>query len=298
MNYIKEIENLNIGEVISDVDLKNYTTYKLNGKALCVVIPDDVNGLINLLKYLRENNIKHKIIGNGSNLIFSKPVYEGVLIKLDSFQNLEIVNNRIVVGAGYSLTKLALRASRSGLVGLEFATGIPGTVGGAIFMNAGAYKSDMGYIVNNVKVLNPNLEEEILTNKDLDFHYRTSFLQKNPEYICLEATIFLQPGNIDEIMEIINDRKQRRLESQPLEYPSAGSVFRNPENDYAGRLIESIGYKGKKIGDAMVSEKHANFIINCGDATGEDIKTLIEEIQNKVYDEYNIELKVEQEFVE
>lgn len=296
MNY-KQIEDLNIGEVQTNVDLKTLTTYKLDGRASCVVSPDDVNGLIKLLKYLRENSIKHKIIGNGSNLIFSKN-YDGVLIKLDSFQNLEIVNNRITVGAGYPLMKLALRVSRMGLSGLEFATGIPGSIGGAVFMNAGAYKSDMGYVVSSVKVLNPDLEIEILDNREMDFHYRTSFLQNHPDYICLEATIFLKNGNASEIIEVINDRKQRRLESQPLEYPSAGSVFRNPEGDFAGRLIESIGYKGKKIGDAMVSLKHANFIINTGHASGDDVKTLIKEIKDKVKQEYDIELKVEQEFVE
>ena len=288
MDIIKEIENLNIGEVVENARLKDYTTYKLEGNINCV---------IKLLKYLKKNDIKYKIIGNGSNLVFNS-YYDGVLIKLDSFQNLEIVGNRIVVGAGYSLMKLAFRVSRRGLSGLEFATGIPGTIGGAVFMNAGAYKSDMGYVVSSVKVLNPNLEIEILENRELDFHYRTSFFQKNPDYICLEATIFLNKGNTEEIVEIINDRKQRRLETQPLEYPSAGSVFRNPENDYAGRLIESIGYKGKNVGDAMVSEKHANFIINTGHAKGEDIKKLINDIKDKVKEEYNIELKVEQEFVE
>lgn len=297
MNIINEIEKLNIGEVISNINLRDYTTYKLEGKALCVVMPDDINGLIRLLKFLREKNIKHKILGNGSNLIFSN-YYDGVLIKLDSFQNLEIVGNRIVVGAGYSLIKLALRVSRQGLTGLEFATGIPGTIGGAVYMNAGAYKSDMGYVVSSVKVLNPDLEVEILENKELDFHYRTSFLQTHPDYICLEATIFLSKGNVSEIMEVINERKQRRLETQPLEYPSAGSVFRNPEGDFAGRLIESIGYKGKGVGDAMVSNKHANFIINKGHASGEDIKKLIDDIKFKVNEEYNIDLKVEQEFVE
>lgn len=297
MNIVKNIIDLNIGEVISNIDLKDYTTYKLEGTALCVVSPDDVNCLIKLLKYLKDNKIKYKIIGNGSNLIFNDN-YDGVLIKLDSFQNLEIVGNRIVVGAGYSLMKLALRVSRQGLSGMEFATGIPGTIGGAVFMNAGAYKSDMGYIVSSIKVINPNLEVEILENKELDFHYRTSFLQKNPDYICIEATIYLTKGNTDELMELINERKQRRLETQPLEYPSAGSVFRNPEGDFAGRLIESIGYKGKKVNDAMVSNKHANFIINTGRAKGSDIKKLINEIKDKVKKEYNIDLIVEQEFVE
>ena len=144
----------------------------------------------------------------------------------------------------------------------------------------------------------PDLKVKELTNYDMHFHYRTSFIQKNPDYICLEATLILSRGNADEIMQLIADRKKRRVESQPLEYPSAGSVFRNPEGDYAGRLIEEIGYKGKQIGGAMVSTKHANFIINYNNATGEDVKELINEIKDKVKEKYNIDLKVEQEFVE
>lgn len=297
MNYIEEIENLNIGEVVPNINLKDYTTYKAGGNALALVIPDDITGLINLIKYLRNKKIKYKILGNGSNLLFSDSFYEGILIKLDNFNRLEINDNYVTAGAGYSLMKLSLRTARAGLTGLEFASGIPGTVGGAIFMNAGAYKMDMGYITTTVKVLDPNLEVKILTNKDMDFHYRTSFLQKEPEYICLEATFLMQKGKTEAILEVIKDRKQRRLETQPLEYPSAGSVFRNPEGDYAGRLIEEIGYKGKKIGDAMVSLKHANFIVNTGEASGDDIKKLILEIKEKVKEKYNIDLKIEQEFV-
>jgi len=165
-------------------------------------------------------------------------------------------------------------------------------------MNAGAYKSDMGYIVESVKVLTPQLEIKTLSNKEMDFHYRTSFLQKNKDYICLEVDIVLNKGNSHEIMELIEERKKRRLETQPLEYPSAGSVFRNPDGDFAGRLIEEVGYRGKSIGDAKVSDKHANFIINNGTATGEDVKKLINEIKDKIKEKYNIELKVEQEFVE
>ncbi len=193
---------------------------------------------------------------------------------------------------------MATRLSRLGYTGIEFATGIPGTVGGAVYMNAGAYKSDMGYIIKSVKVLTPRYRVVEMTNYDMKFHYRTSFLQKNPDYICLEATILLKKGNAEEIMQLIEDRKKRRIETQPLEYPSAGSVFRNPEGDFAGRLIEEIGYKGYSIGDACVSEKHANFIINKGHANGDDIKKLIVEIQEKVKEKYGIELKVEQEFVE
>lgn len=298
MNLLNEIEKLNIGDVISDVNLKDYTTYRIDGKALAVVIPDDIGGLIKLLKYLKYKKVKYKILGNGSNLIFTKQFYDGILIKLDNFNKLEINNNYVTVGAGYSLMKLSLRTARAGLTGLEFAAGIPGTVGGAIFMNAGAYKMDMGYITVTIKVLDPNLEIRVLTNKDLDFHYRESFLQKVNDYICLEATLLLRKGNTDVIMEVIKDRKKRRVESQPLEYPSAGSVFRNPKDNFAGKLIEDIGYKGKKIGGAEVSTKHANFIINTGGATGNDIKTLIMEIKNKIKEKYNIELKIEQEFVE
>ena len=298
MNIISDIRKLHIGKVIENYELKDHTTYKVGGKAICAVIPEDENRLITLLSYLKENKIKYKVLGNGSNVIFNNSGYNGVIIKLDNFNHLKIINNKIIVGAGYPLNKLALRVSRLGLTGMEFAAGIPGTVGGAVYMNAGAYKSDMGYILTSIKVLTPDYEIKTMLNKELDFHYRTSFLQKNKGYVCLEATITLIKGNSEEIIELINERKKRRVESQPLEYPSAGSVFRNPEGDFAGRLIEEIGYKGKSIGGAQVSEKHANFIINTGDATGEEVKELINEIKNKVKDKYNIELKVEQEFVE
>ena len=298
MNIIKDIKKMNVGKVIENAIMKDYTTYKVGGKVICIVLPEDEYSLIKLLNYIKSNKIKYKIIGNGSNVIFNDEGYNGVIIKLDNFDYLNIINNKIIVGAGYKLNKLALRVSRLGLTGMEFATGIPGTVGGAVYMNAGAYKTDMGYILTSIKVITPNLEIKTLYNKDLDFHYRTSFLQKNKDYICIEATLSLMKGNSEEIMELIEERKKRRIETQPLEYPSAGSVFRNPEGDFAGRLIEEIGYKGKSIGDAKVSEKHANFIINNGKATGEDIKKLIIEIQEKIKEKYNIELKVEQEFVE
>lgn len=297
-NITSEIKKLHIGKVIDNILMSDYTTYKVGGRAICMAIPEDEKSLIVLLKYLRKNKIKYKILGNGSNVIFNDAGYNGVIIKLDNFNSLRIINNKIIVGAGYMLNKLALRVSRLGLTGMEFAAGIPGTVGGAIYMNAGAYKSDMGYIVTSVKVLTPQYEIKTLYNKDLNFHYRSSFFQTHKDYICLEATIHLIKGNSEEIINLIEERKKRRLETQPLEYPSAGSVFRNPDGNFAGKLIEEIGYKGKSIGGAKVSEKHANFIINNGNATGEDVKKLIIEIKNKIKEKYNIELKVEQEFVE
>lgn len=298
MNIIEEIKKLNVGEVLENVDISKYTTYNVGGHALAMVFPKDIYSLIELMKFIKYYHIKYKVIGRGSNLIFSSGLYNGILIKLDHFDDLEINGNEITVGAGFQLIKLATRLSRIGYAGIEFATGIPGSVGGAIFMNAGAYKSDMGYIVKSVKVLTPELEVIELTNYDLDFHYRTSFLQKNPGYICLQATLILKKGDAEEIMQLIDDRKKRRIASQPLEYPSAGSVFRNPEGDFAGRLIEEAGYKGKRIGGAMVSTKHANFVINFDHATGEDIKKLILEIKQVVKEKYNVDLKIEQEFVE
>lgn len=295
---IKEIKKLKVGKVLENVDLRDYTTYKAGGKGKVLVIPEDIEKLSILLKYIKENNLKYKILGYGSNLLFGDNGYDGILIKLDNLNNIELTRNKIVVGAGFSLIKVSLFAARHDLTGLEFASGIPGTVGGAVFMNAGAYKSDMGYIVESVKVLTPNLEVKTMTNREMDFHYRTSFLQKNPGYICLEATLNLKRGKKEAILEVIRDRKARRIESQPLEYPSAGSVFRNPPDDFAGRLIEELGYKGKRLGGAMVSAKHANFVINYDHARGDDIKKLILEIQEKVKEKYNIELKIEQEFVE
>lgn len=295
---IDDIKKLKVGKVIENIDLKKYTTYKAGGIGRVLVIPKDIESLKKLFNYINKNNIKYKMLGLGSNLIFGDDIYEGILIKLDEFNDVNINGTTIRVGAGYSLIKLSLLAARNDLAGLEFASGIPGTVGGAIYMNAGAYKSDMGYIVKEIKVLTPDNEIITMSNKELDFHYRTSFLQKNPGYICLEATLNLYKGDRNAILDVIRDRKKRRMETQPLEFPSAGSVFRNPPDDFAGRLIEELGYKGKKIGGAMVSTKHANFIINVGNAKGNDIKKLILEIQEKVKEKYDIELKVEQEFVE
>lgn len=297
MNIINEIKKLKVGKVIENVDLKKFTTYRLNETALALVYPDSIDNLIKLLSYLREKEVKCKIIGNGSNLIF-KSHYDGVLIKLSELNNLEIKDNLIKVEAGYSLSKLALKTADLGLSGLEFAAGIPGTIGGAVYMNAGAYKSDMGYVVKEVKVIDPDFNIITMYNKDLDFHYRTSFLMKNNDYICLEATIVLEKKDKNEIIEIMNDRKKRRIETQPLDKPSAGSVFRNPDGDSAWRLVEAIGYKGKCINDAQVSEKHANFIINKGKARGKDIYKLISEIKEKVKEEYGIDLKIEQEIIE
>ena len=292
-----DLKKIKCGKIKENVDLSLYTTYKVKATGKYMVFPSNIEELICLMSFIESKKLKYKVIGGGSNLIFENPIYDGILINLSKFDDVNFNETTIKVSAGYSLMKLALKACRMSLTGLEFATGIPGTVGGAIYNNAGAYKSDMGYIVESVDVLTPDFKIKTIYNKDLCFHYRTSFFKSNPGYIILSATIILKKGNSKDIQSIIEDRKQRRLMSQPLDYPSAGSVFRNPDNNYAGALIENIGYKGKEIGGAKVSEKHANFIINYGSATGSDIVKLIEEIKSKVKEKFDIDLVLEQEIV-
>lgn len=295
---IKELESANVGKIIKNVPLSKYTTYKTGGVAKAFVYPKNIKDLIKTLKILKSNSVKYKVLGNGSNVLFSDRIYNGIIIKLDELNDVSFFGkDKVKVGAGYSLMKLALLTAKKGFTGLEFASGIPGTVGGAVFMNAGAYKSDMGYVVSQATVLTPDFKVISLENKELDFHYRTSFLKKHPDYICLEATIKLVKGDKAKIEEVIRERRKRRIASQPLEYPSAGSVFRNPDSNFAGKLIEDVGLKGKRIGGAMVSDKHANFIVNYNHATSSEIKSLIDEVHDKVKDRYGVDLKIEQELV-
>jgi UDP-N-acetylmuramate dehydrogenase len=287
-----EKDNVKLNE-----SLKDHTTYKVGGTCKYFITPKDVKELTDLVKYLREKNIKYMILGNGSNTIFSSKEYDGVIINLTNLNSMKIDGNRIEVEAGYQLIKLSMDALNNELSGLEFAAGIPGNVGGAVFMNAGAYKSDMSNLIKTVTFLDENLELQTLKNEELEFSYRKSIFQKR-NCIILSTVLELTPGNKDEIKELMDKRKERRIESQPLDYPSAGSVFRNPSEDiFAGKLIEDLGLKGYKIGGAMISEKHANFIINVGDATGEDIKSLIDFVKTKVKEKYDIDLHVEQRFI-
>ena len=293
----KLIKEIKTGRFIENESLKKHTTYKVGGVARIIVYPKNEQKLVELLRKIRKNNIKYKVLGNGSNVLFSDKKYDGILIKLDEFNKLELQNNNIIVGAGYPLMKLAAFALRKSLAGLEFASGIPGTVGGAVFMNAGAYKSDMGYVVKKIKVLTPDFRIISMTNRELNFHYRTSFLQTHPDYICLEATISLTKGNKEQLQEIVRDRKNRRLKEQPLEFPSAGSVFRNPPGESSGKLIDDLGLKGLSRGNAEISKKHANFIINKGNAKASDIRELMMFTKDLVKEKYNIDLHIEQEFV-
>lgn len=282
------------GIIKEDVSLKTLTTFKVGGISKYVFYPSDVLSLKKALVLFKENNINYKIFGNGSNIIPSDKVYNGVLIKLSFLNNLKIEDEVVEVEAGYSLMKLAKDVIKLGLSGLEWANGIPGTIGGAVYMNAGAYKQDISSVLKSIMVIDRNMDIITLNNSDLDFSYRHSRLMEE-ELICIKATLKLEKKDISLIEEVVSKRKEKRIETQPLEYPSAGSVFRNPTNDYAGRLIEECNLKGKQIGGALISNKHANFIINKDNATGEDVLKLINLAKKEVKEKFDIELKQEQE---
>ncbi len=298
---MKEVVELlkenNVGRILENVPLSHYTSYRVGGVARFLVYPKTTDQLILLLKLCRENKVRHMVLGNGSNTLFSDKPYEGVIIKLDEMNEVVFDKNKVTVGSGYSLQKLSYLAAKRSLSGLEFASGIPGTIGGAVYMNAGAYKSDMGYIVSKVKVLTDDYKVISMVNRECHFHYRSSFFQKHKDYIILEATLNLVPGDKSTIEAIMKERLSRRMESQPLEFPSAGSVFRNPEGMFAGKMIEDLGLKGLTKGGAQVSNKHANFIINIGKAKSQDIMDLIIFIRDTVLENYGVKLQVEQEFV-
>lgn len=283
-------------EYYKDISLKKYNTYRLDVRCGYLIYPHNTEELINLLKYLKENNIKYFVLGGGSNVILSKPYFD-VVIKLDRLNNIEIDGNIVKVGAGVSLIYLANICMNNNLNGLSFAGGIPGMVGASASMNAGAYKEDMASIVEEVKVITPNMEEIILSNDELNYSYRNSFLKEHKDYICTEVTLKMNYLEKEKIQEVMDSRKKRRIESQPLDKPSAGSVFRNPEGMSAGKLIEDAGLKGYAIGGAEISTKHANFIVNNGTATYEDILELIDYTKKKIKEIYGIDLILEQEII-
>lgn len=289
MEKIKDIK------VLKDVSLKNYNTYKIDAKSDYLVEVLTINSLIELLNYLKENNIPYMILGNGSNVILDD-YFKGVIIKLSGLNYVNIDNNIVTVGAGTMMGKLAMDTINEDLTGLEWAVNIPGTIGGSVVGNAGAYNSEMFDNLVSIKVLNNNMEVVDMPKDKFIYSYRHTNI-KELGLIVLEATFKLEKGNKDESKQIIKDRCERRKASQPLDMPSAGSVFRNPEGDHAGRLIEAVGLKGRNIGGAEVSTKHANFIVNTGNATSNDIKNLIKLIRSEVKKEFNIDLILEQEII-
>lgn len=296
-NFILELEKLNLEKIEKDISLSTLTTYKTGGIAKLVVYPNNINNLKQMLKLIHKYNIKYFILGKGSNTLFSDKEFNGVIIKLDKLNNFKIKQTEIYVESGMILSELVQASVKNELTGLEFAIGIPGTIGGAIYMNAGAYGNNMSNIVKSVIVLNEKFQIKEIPLEKLKFDYRYSIFQANKNLICVAANIKLEHGNHDEIASKIKENLLKRKNSQPLEYPSAGSVFRNPEGNYAGKIIEELGLKGKNIGGAEISTKHANFIINKNNASSSDILNLIKLVQKEIKDKYKIDLKLEQQLV-
>ena len=294
---IKDFFKQNNIDFIEDAPLINHNTYHIKSYAKFLVYPNNIDEVVLIVHYLKEKKQEYVFLGNGSNIILANANYDKVFIKLDRLNYINYNSNFVTAGAGTSLIKLALDCALNNLSGLEFACAIPGLVGASTAMNAGAYNSSISDILVSAKVLTDKLEVKEFKNKDLDFVYRDSFLKQHKDFICLESTFKLETKDSEKILELMSSRQERRIDTQPLTYPSAGSVFRNPPDKFAGQLIESIGLKGKNINGAEVSEKHANFIINKHGATGEDVITLINEVKNEVRKKYNIELILEQEII-
>ena len=289
----------NIGKVLNDVDLTSYNTYHLKSIAKMVVIPSNIEELKRIISYIKDNNIKYLILGNGSNVILAFDYFDGIIISLKELNNIIIKDNIVTADCGVMLPKLVAQTIDNNLKGLEWAAGIPGTLGGSIHGNAGAYLHEIMEYVISVDVLDENNNIITLNKDDITYSYRNTMFKESNKYVIISAKLLLENGNKEESINLINDRRERRMSTQPLEYPSAGSVFRNPNKEHpAGLLIEESNLKGYKIGGAKISDKHANFIINEENATYQNVIDLINLAKEKVKNNYDIELICEQEIIE
>ena len=273
--------------------MKNHTTFKIGGPAQYYVTPESVTQIQEVVSLCRNMNIPLHVIGNGSNILVGDDGVDGVVLALfNTFSDYEIKDNVITAQAGMSLIKLAVIALREGLTGLEFASGIPGSVGGAVYMNAGAYDGQMKDVVTSVTVLDEAGNIRILGRDELDMGYRTSAVAKN-NMIVLQVVIELKSGDKEQIKARMNQLSELRKQKQPLEYPSAGSTFKRPEGYFAGKLIADAGLKGYSIGGAAVSEKHAGFVVNMGGATAKDVVELTDYIKKRIIEQFGVTLELE-----
>lgn len=278
-------------DILENVSLAPHSSFRIGGAARYAAFPKSAHEIMTLLTYARERNLRTFLAGNATNLLFDDAGFDGLVIFTTAIKNVRFEEDRVIADAGASLTALAAEAMRRGLSGLEFAYGIPGTVGGAVYMNAGAYGGEIKDILTSSTYLG---EDGISTRTTEDHHfdYRTSIYQKTGEVI-LSVEFALTKKPIEEIRAHCEKNMTARREKQPLEYPNAGSTFKRPRGAYAGALIEGAGLKGLRIGGAEVSEKHAGFIINRGGATSRDVLTLIETIREKVEKNSGIHLETE-----
>lgn len=294
-NFYDRLCEINSGEgqVITQEPMKKHTTFRVGGNADYYVNPKDNEQLLETVELCRQEGMPCYILGNGSNILVSDAGYRGVILELHrNLNHVQVRENRIYAQAGALLSRAAYLAAQAGLTGMEFASGIPGTVGGALVMNAGAYGGEMKDVVKEALVLTGEGELLTLTGEELELGYRTSIISRKG-YIVLEAELELKPGDRAAIEARMEELKAARTTKQPLEYPSAGSTFKRPEGHFAGKLIMDAGLRGCKRGGAQVSEKHCGFVINTGDATAQDVLDLVSHVQNEVERQFGVKLEME-----
>ena len=274
-------EFYDINDIKIDEKLSEYVNFKVGGPADILLIPNSKEQVIKSIKICKENNIPFYLIGNGSNILVRDGGFRGVVLSLKNVKNIYVDGEKIEAECGVMLKEVSDKAIENSLTGFEFACGIPGTIGGAVFMNAGAYDGEISKVIESAEVIDENCNIIRLSREELDFGYRSSLVMKKG-YTVLSAVFKLEKGQVKTIKELIEDLTNKRESKQPLEYPSAGSTFKRPTGYFAGKLIQDAGLKGYSIGGAAVSEKHSGFVINKGNATAKDITDLIKHIQDEV----------------
>jgi UDP-N-acetylmuramate dehydrogenase len=281
------------GKVIKDEPLKKHTYFKIGGPADLYVEPENIDEIKKVFNLIKKHKVNYFIIGNGTNLLVSDKGFRGIIIKIgEKFNYININENKAIVGAGTLLSVLAKTLAKEGLAGFEFASGIPGYLGGAVYMNAGAYGGEMKDVVTNVKCIDSNGNIYNFTNEDMDFKYRRTRITDS-DMIVIEAELQLEYGDKQEIFNKIKELDERRISKQPLSLPSAGSTFKRPANGYASKLIEDAGLKGLKYKGAMVSDKHSGFVVSWNNATCEDVLELMRIVISTVDDKFGITLEPE-----
>lgn len=279
--------------IVRNEPLAKHTTFKIGGPAEYFVTPENEDQLKLVIKVCRESNIPYYIIGKGSNLLVGDKGYKGVIIQIyKNFDWIKIDKNIVTAGAGVMLSRLATQAAEHNLAGLQGECGIPGTLGGAVTMNAGAYGYEIKDYIISATVLNQEGEIFTLNKEELQLAYRTSIVQKN-SYIVIEAVFELPYGNKEDILAEITEFNRKRVEKQPLEYPSAGSTFKRPVGYFAGKLIMDSGLAGYRVGDIMISMKHCGFVVNVGNGTASEVRQLIEDVQHIIYEKHQVMLEPE-----
>ncbi|MDE6388126.1 MAG: UDP-N-acetylmuramate dehydrogenase [Lachnospiraceae bacterium] len=294
-DYIKTV--IPRERILFNEPMSKHTTFRVGGEAECFITIQDEEELVKLIPYLNRIEQDYFILGNGSNLLVGDKGYRGIVLKFgEHMEQIQVEGTRVTAKAGALLSQVAVAAKESSLTGLEFAAGIPGSIGGGVVMNAGAYDGEMKMVVESVRGMDSNGEILTLDNDTMEFGYRTSAIKYRP-IVVLEVVLRLAEGEKDQIAARMEELAQLRRSKQPLEYPSAGSTFKRPEGHYAGKLIMDAGMRGYRIGGAQVSDKHCGFIVNTGKATAADIREVIEEVQERVKERFHVSLEPEVVFL-